>query len=101
MTMTKTVDVLVLGGGGSGMAAAISAAEMGSSVLLIEKNPHLGGTTCLSVGSITASGTHHQKSAGIVDSPEAHFEDMSLFMTPGQLERENFELRKVLVENVP
>ena len=40
--MSTTYDVLVIGGGASGMMAAIVAAQNGASVLLIEKNKRLG-----------------------------------------------------------
>lgn len=83
------------------MAAAISAAEAGLKVILLEKNPHLGGTTRLSVGSITATGTRFQKAKGIEDSPDEHFDDMSLFLPPELEPKENLELRRILVDNVP
>ena len=94
-------DVVVVGGGGSGMAAAIAAAEQGARVILLEKNPFLGGTTKLSVGSITATGTRFQKAKGIYDTPDEHFEDMSLFLSPELATKENLELRRVLVDHVP
>jgi fumarate reductase flavoprotein subunit len=97
----ETADVVVMGGGGSGMAAAIAAAEQGAKVILLEKNPHLGGTTRLSVGSITATGTRFQKAAGIADTPDEHFADMSLFLSPELTAKENLELRRVLVDHVP
>ena len=65
-------DVVVIGGGGSGLAAAVSAAENGAGVVLLEKNPALGGTTAWSVGSISATRTPHQRREGIVDTPQAH-----------------------------
>jgi predicted Rossmann fold flavoprotein len=40
--MTKTYDVAVIGGGPAGMMAAGRAAELGASVVLLEKNPSLG-----------------------------------------------------------
>lgn len=83
------------------MAAAIAAAENGAKVILLEKNPHLGGTTRLSVGSITATGTRFQKAAGIEDTPDEHFDDMSLFLSPELSAKENLELRRVLVDHVP
>lgn len=93
-------DVVVVGGGGSGLAAAIAAAEAGATVTLIEKNAELGGTTGLSVGSITTSGTPHQEKAGIRDSADAHFEDIALFA--GDLVgKDNLALRRVMVEHVP
>ncbi|MCZ7660343.1 MAG: FAD-dependent oxidoreductase [Xanthobacteraceae bacterium] len=92
-------DVIVVGGGGSALAAAISAAESGAKVLLLEKNPELGGTTRLSIGSITATRTALQKRAGIEDSPDEHFEDMAKF-AGDLLPKDNVELRRVLVDNV-
>lgn len=101
LMQTVETDVVVVGGGGSGMAAAIAAAEQGARVILLEKNPFLGGTTKLSVGSITATGTRFQRAKGIEDHPDAHFEDMSLFLNPELTAKENMELRRVLVDNVP
>lgn len=37
------VDILVIGGGISGLTAAVEAAETGYSVAIVEKNPYLGG----------------------------------------------------------
>jgi glycine/D-amino acid oxidase-like deaminating enzyme len=72
-------DVLVIGGGGAGLAAAVSAAEAGGRVIVAEKCNRLGGTSGLSIGSITACCTSYQIRQGIVDSPEALFEDMKKF----------------------
>lgn len=41
----KEADVIVVGAGGAGLAAAVSAAEEGASVIIIEKNPYIGGNT--------------------------------------------------------
>ena len=47
------VDVLVVGGGSAGIAAAVSAARLGARVLLVEKNGYLGGTmSMVTLGSI-------------------------------------------------
>ncbi|MGB6104693.1 MAG: FAD-dependent oxidoreductase [Pusillimonas sp.] len=49
----KVVDVLVVGGGSAGLAAAVTAARLGASVLLVERNGYLGGTlTMVTLGSI-------------------------------------------------
>jgi fumarate reductase flavoprotein subunit len=89
-------DVLVIGGGGAGLAAAVSAAEEGANVIVAEKCSSLGGTTGLSIGSITACCTSYQARQGITDSPEALFEDMKKFN--GELDPyDNKELCWVLI----
>jgi len=91
-------DVLIIGAGGTGLAAAIEAAELDRSVILLEKNSDTGGSTSWSVGSITATGTPHQLKAGIQDSTDAHFEDMAKHA--GALApRDNLALRRILVDH--
>ena len=101
-------DVVVVGGGGSGLAAAIEARSLGRSAVLLERNPKLGGTTAKSIGSITATNTPHQLRQGIRDSPDDHFEDMGRFSAASKRVREsrykiddNKALRRILVDNVP
>jgi len=108
MTSRVETDVVVIGGGGSGLAAAIEARSLGRQVILLERNPQLGGTTAKSIGSITATNTPHQLRKGIRDSPADHFEDMARFSAASRRVQEsrykiddNTELRRVLVENVP
>ena len=45
-----TFDVVVVGAGGAGIAAATQAAQDGNTVLLIEKNAEIGGNTLVSGG---------------------------------------------------
>ena len=93
-------DVVVVGGGGAGLAAAIEARERGASVVLLEKNPQLGGSTAWSIGSISATQTPHQRRRGIVDNPADHWADMPAFA--GELgSRDNDQLRRVLCDEVP
>jgi fumarate reductase flavoprotein subunit len=66
-------DVIVLGGGGAGMAAAIEAAEAGARVLLVDADRKLGGSTALSGGVFYAAGTSVQHAAGISDTPAEQF----------------------------
>src|SRR3546814_16911873 len=70
-------DIVVIGGGGSGLTAAIFAKTEGASVLLLEKHTEVRGSTGLSIGSLTANGTWHQRPKGIVDHPERHCSDMA------------------------
>lgn len=93
-------DVIVVGGGGTGLAAAIEAGNAGASTLLIEKNERLGGSTGWSVGSISVSATPHQAAKGVVDGPEQHWRDMALFNGPLDA-RDNPVLRRVLTEELP
>ena len=96
----NTFDVVVIGGGGAGLAAAIEARAAGCEVVLLEKNAKLGGSTAWSVGSITSTGTPHQQRAGVQDRPQDHFDDMPLFA--GDLAgRDNDELRRILCDEVP
>ncbi|WP_270299703.1 FAD-dependent oxidoreductase, partial [Eggerthella sinensis] len=71
----REYDVIVSGGGGSGLTAAYSALENGAQkVLVLEKGAACGGTTALAEGAVQASGTPWQKDlAGVTDdSPQLH-----------------------------
>ena len=54
---TWDTDVLVMGGGGAGLSAAISAAQEGAKVILIEKSSFLGGNTMMAGGAYNAVDT--------------------------------------------
>lgn len=70
-------DVVILGAGGAGVAAACTAKEAGSSVLLLEKSHVTGGDTALSGQSMLGPWPQQQKAvAGIDDSVEEYIEDM-------------------------
>ncbi len=66
-----TVDVAVVGGGAAGLAAAITAAENGAKVVLLEKMGALGGATITSGGEMLAAGTDMQAEQGIQDTAKA------------------------------
>src|SRR5262245_4627181 len=90
-----TCDVLIVGGGGAGLSAAISSAERGVRVVLVERCDKLGGSTGMSVGSFTAAGTPWQRSKGINDSVRNYLEDMA--SGPGVTpQRDAPDLRAVL-----
>lgn len=83
-------DFIVVGGGGSGLASAARGVELGLSVLVLEKQPNLGGTTGIAVGSYTASGSDLQRKAGIQDTVDDHAEDAGKF-PPVEIEAKNNE----------
>ncbi|MBI2832244.1 MAG: FAD-binding protein [Chloroflexi bacterium] len=70
-TATINMDVLVIGGGGAGLRAAIESRKHGLDVLLLSESPvGFKNNTALSAAGFAASGV---KGSG--DSPEAHFKD--------------------------
>lgn len=72
--MQNDFDVVVVGSGGAGNAAAIMALEAGASVLILEAGPKVGGATALAGGVFLAAGTSVQRAAGIEDHPDKLYE---------------------------
>ncbi len=72
----KQADVVVVGAGGAGFAAAITAANEGKSVVLLDKMGVYGGDTALSGGEMAVPGNWIQVTQGVEDSPENLIEDM-------------------------
>ena len=64
------VDVLVVGSGGGGMTAALTAQAAGLDALVVEKSSFFGGSTALSGGGIWVPGAPAQRREGYVPSPE-------------------------------
>ncbi|MCX7981815.1 MAG: flavocytochrome c [Syntrophales bacterium] len=71
-----TTDVLIIGSGFAGLAAAIEAKNAGAKTMVIEKMPVFGGNSIINGGDFSAAGTKMQKEAGINDSPELMLKDM-------------------------
>ncbi len=70
-TEASDYEVIVIGGGGAGMAAAIEASKAGARVALLEAGQRLGGSTALAGGLFYAANTPQQHALGIEDSAEA------------------------------
>jgi len=68
------VDVLVVGSGGGGMTAALTADHHGLDTLVVEKSAHYGGSTALSGGGIWVPGAPAQRRAGYRPDPDGVFE---------------------------
>src|SRR5580693_3090540 len=63
-------DVVVAGSGAAGMTAALTAADLGLSVVVVEKAGSFGGSTARSGGGIWAPGNGVLRAAGVTDTPD-------------------------------
>ena len=75
-TWDECTDVIVIGSGVAGCAAAIEARNAGASVLVLEKMKITGGNTRISDGGVAAPNNYLQKKRGIEDSPALFYDDM-------------------------
>ncbi|MBI2149825.1 MAG: FAD-dependent oxidoreductase, partial [Acidobacteria bacterium] len=71
-----TADFITIGAGVSGLAAAVSALDYRSSVIMVEENFDIGGHGMMSGGNVhLGGGTSRQRKHGIQDSAEQVFQD--------------------------
>ncbi len=63
-------DVVVVGSGGAGMVAALTAAHQGLSTVVVEKAPHYGGSTARSGGGVWIPNNPVLKRDGVKDTAE-------------------------------
>jgi fumarate reductase flavoprotein subunit len=70
----RDFDVVVIGAGAAGLAAAVAAADAGATAVLLEAGTEVGGSSRLSGGHFFAAGTSVQREAGVEDSADAMFE---------------------------
>jgi len=69
-------DVVVIGSGFAGLAAAIEARDAGASVMILEKMKYCGGNSLISDGLVAAACSVFQRKRKIQDSPELMQDDM-------------------------
>ncbi len=69
-------DVVIVGSGAAGLAAAVEARKAGRSVIVLEKMGSIGGNSGISQGLMSVPGTPVQEKLGIDDSPERFAADM-------------------------
>lgn len=72
---TIETEIVIVGAGGAGMAAAIMAQQAGKDFVILEKMPYVGGNTTKATGGMNAAETHYQKEQGIEDSVDLFAED--------------------------
>ncbi len=72
----EEADVVIVGSGFAGLAAAVEAANAGSSVKVIEKMDMVGGNSKINGGAIVVAGAPLQAEEGIKDSADLLYEDM-------------------------
>jgi succinate dehydrogenase/fumarate reductase flavoprotein subunit len=72
----EETEVIVIGSGFAGLAAAIEAKNAGNSVIILEKMKGYGGNSVISDGVVAVPGTAFQENAGIKDTPQLMLEDM-------------------------
>ncbi len=65
-----TCDLLVVGSGAAGLAAALTAAHHGLDAIVTEKEPAFGGSTAYSAGVVWIPASRHAARAGVRDSRE-------------------------------
>lgn len=94
-TLAESYDVVVVGAGGGGMAAAIAAKDAGANVAIFEKMPIAGGNTLKSSAGMNASETKFQKEQGIEDSNDNFFAET----LKGGKDSNDQELLRYFVDN--
>jgi flavocytochrome c len=90
----ETFDVVVIGSGFAGLAAAYEAKKAGASVVVLEKMRTPGGNSIINGGVSSAAGSPLQAKRDIKDSPELLFQDM----LKAGLNLNHVELAKMVAE---
>ena len=74
---TKTADIVIVGAGAAGLAAAAEAVENGAeSVIIIEKTATTGGALNFTSGSMSGAETIIQEIDGVEDTKESYVQDI-------------------------
>ena len=92
-----TTDVVVVGGGGAGMSAAVRLAELGQQVILFEKASFLGGAISVSGGNQVIMGSQLQADNGVEDDS---VESMVADFQANGANKNNEEILTLFAENV-
>lgn len=68
--VTIDTDIVVVGAGGAGLTASLSALQNGAKVVLLEKMSFAGGASSMAGAGTTATGSKWLAEDGVEDSPE-------------------------------
>lgn len=88
-------DVVIIGAGGAGLAAALAAYEAGADILVLEKMPVAGGNTNLATGGMNAAETKFQEALGIEDTVDLFVKETM----EGGYNKADEELVRFMAEN--
>ncbi len=77
----EEADLIIVGAGGAGLAAAAEAGTRGAKAIVLEKLPVMGGSSAICGGALAFAGTDMQEEKGIKDSSELLYKDL---MTVGE-----------------
>lgn len=91
-----TADLVVMGSGPSGQKAAIQAAKLGKTVIVVEKDPEPGGA-CLYTGTIPSK-TFREAVVDLTRFYERHFEGKEFVQPQVTIDELNFRLHSVVTE---
>ena len=73
--LADSYDAVIIGSGGTGLAAAIQANELGLKVVILEKEKALGGNTNLASSGMNAAETNVQLHHGVIDNVADFFHE--------------------------
>lgn len=74
--VVKEADVIVIGAGGAGFAAATTAVESGASVIMLDKAEYVGGNTIRAGGTLNAVDPVRQARIGVEDSVDKFYQNI-------------------------
>ncbi len=98
MASSMDCDIVVVGSGAAGLAAALAASADGAKVIVLEKSHVLGGTTAMSAAGTWVPANHHMLAAGIEDSAAETLTYLRATAPEGWAKDED-ELWQALAEN--
>lgn len=93
--LKDSYDIIIIGGGGAGMTAALEAKANGMNPVIFEKMPTAGGNTLKASSGMNASETKFQQEQGIEDSNDLFYDET----LKGGKETNNKEMLRYFVDN--